>query len=517
MAVVETSPGTMVLVGNRYEVDFDHPIGLGGMATVYRGRDLSARPVRDVALKTLRPEYSENPESRERFRHEAKMMAAVDHPNLISLLDLIDEGRTTWMVMAFVPGQTLKQHVENHGALAPTAILPILDQIVAGLGALHARGLVHLDIKPQNIMLQPDGCVTVIDFGLTQLAGPRQDMIAGTAFGTVAYLAPEQATGSAVDAATDVYSLGSVIYELATGRPPFDAPPGPDQKQRLIQAHLEELATAPSILVQDLPAWIDDVIGWALAKLKSERFHDVATFARMFRSGVEGEMLPSGATSRVSAFNDHHTGAIEASPRRRPRTPGAAGGQENARPAGVPAPKDRAGTRVDAFPGLVERTYRFGGRSIRHTRRIRGSLWRLAFIFAIGNLLLATIITVRDGADGLLANALQVVPGTGTTVLVDGLNVRSGPDVSNRSLGVLEEGASVSITGMPEVAAADRWWPVEAEIAGQSVDGWVWEDGIARDSWMNAMIQVDNVVDVGAGARQTVEDGSNRVGNFWAF
>jgi serine/threonine-protein kinase len=287
----EAVAGSRLIIANRYEIDLDNPLGTGGMATVYRGQDLRAR--RPVAIKTLRPEYQRNPDSRRKFRQEARMMAFVSHPNLVTIYDLHDESSGSWMVMEYVAGRNLKQILEEEGPLDPETVMGILDQTRKALGHMHARNLVHLDVKSQNLIQMPDGTIKLIDFGLAQMTGTNQEMVGGTAFGTVAYLAPEQASGETVDAATDVYSLGCVIYELLIGRPPFVAE-GADQKRQLIDAHLNELPQAPSTVRPELelPGWIDDVLGWALAKRRSERFHDVDTFARMFEAGLEGAAIP---------------------------------------------------------------------------------------------------------------------------------------------------------------------------------------------------------------------------------
>jgi serine/threonine-protein kinase len=172
------------IIGNRYEVDLEHPIGVGGMALVYEGFDLQSR--RHVALKTLRTEYQRYPGSRQRFRREARAMAFVNHPNLVTIYDLHEEPDGSWVVMEYIDGQTLKELVERDGPLSPEAVVLILQQLANALAHIHERNLVHLDIKPQNIMITDAGEVKIIDFGLAQPPGARIEAGSGIACGTVA-------------------------------------------------------------------------------------------------------------------------------------------------------------------------------------------------------------------------------------------------------------------------------------------------------------------------------------------
>ena len=476
-----------MVVGNRYEVDVDHPLGKGGMAIVYRGRDLRSK--RDVALKTLRPEYQRDPESRRRFRQEARMMAFVSHPSMVTIYDLHEEPNGSWVVMELVPGQNLKQVIERDGPKTPFEIMPIMNEIASALGHLHDRSLVHLDIKPQNIIVKPDGHIKLIDFGLAQPAGPSQQMVGGTAFGTVAYLAPEQASGEAVDAATDVYALGCVVYEMLTGRPPFVAAEGVDQKHELIRAHLETLPVAPSEARPDLdiPHWADDVIGWALAKARNERFHDAATFARMFRAGLEGETLSDA----------HPTAAIV------PRNQAKSARMRSARTVDGGMPVVRVSARSSATNEPVQtkqRTgwdavYAFGGRAARKTSRLRYVLWRLTLVLLIGNLLLGSVLLVRGGPNALVERFLAVAPNASTEVTVDELNVRSSPDVNASIIGVLARGTNVRVTGLSVTADANQYWPVDVENDGQRVSGWAWDGGLAPNMWTGRLSWIQRIVD----------------------
>ena len=497
------------MIGGKYELLPGAPLGAGGIAMVFKGRDLRAR--RDVAIKTLRPEYQANPDSRKRFRQEARMMAFVSHPNIVSIYDLHEETSGSWIIMEYVPGHTLKRIVADRGALPPEEVLGILDQAARALGHIHDRKLVHLDVKPQNLILTPDRVVKLIDFGVAQPAGPRQETIGGAAFGTVAYLAPEQASGEAVEAATDVYALGCVAYELLTGQPPFIVPPGPGHQRELIRAHLEHLPVAPSIARPDLhlPPWVDDVIGWSLAKSKKERFHDAPTFARMFRSGLEGDLSPAvQATLPLAAASEDRSRAFPLLLRRKGAD---ATGDNGAAHPGARA--DRAVKLSAAGPTLASRIYRIGGRAARRTRPLHLLLWKIVLVFALGNLLLALVLLSRDGADGLVERMLSVAPGTTTEVTVDDLNLRTGPGAGFDVVDVLPEGTKVRVTGLSESSAEGDWWPVELERDGIAREGWVWADGLQPNEWTGRLSWVQGIAEQGQEIRDRFSGGAGSGGD----
>lgn len=498
-----TAPGSRLIVANRYEVDLDHPLGAGGMAIVYPGRDLHAR--RAVAVKTLRPEYQGSPAFRQRFRHEARMMAICSHPNLATIYDVKDDERGSWAVMEYVPGENLKQLVEREGPLHPEEVASILDQVGAGLQAIHAKQLVHLDIKPQNILREPDGRVKLIDFGLAQRAGEAQQMDEGRVFGTLAYIAPEQASGGTVSAASDVYSLGCVVYELLTGVPPFQAD-GQEQRNQLIRAHLSQTPLPPTRVRPELhlPAGVDNVLEWSLAKQPGDRYHDVQTFARMFRSSIEGDARPGIDPTQPFEASHGQTRRRRWFPQR-VQAPLLVRGEAL---AAIP-------TMEPASPSVGQQLYQIGGRATRRSRRFRKLLWQLTLVMAIGNLMLGMALLARGGPAMLVSRALSVAPGTTTTVSVESLNLRAAPGASSAIVTVLQSGDEVKVMGLSQRADGSRWWPVEVRQNDVDLTGYVWGGGLAPNQWTGRMTWAQRTVDRVQDVRHRIGDGVDWIRNLF--
>ncbi|HEX5499645.1 MAG TPA: serine/threonine-protein kinase, partial [Thermomicrobiales bacterium] len=180
-------------IGGRYRIDLDAPLGASGIDLVYLGVDIRTR--QPVAVKTLRLEYRQNPETRARFRSEARLLAFLNHPNVVRVLAVVEERSAPWVVLEHRPGRSVRELLAERGALTPEEVVPILEQTASALDHLHARGLVHLAIEPHNLLVGNDGSLQVTDFGHAQPAGQPQQIVAGHAFGPAAYLAPEQASG----------------------------------------------------------------------------------------------------------------------------------------------------------------------------------------------------------------------------------------------------------------------------------------------------------------------------------
>ena len=215
-----TSGGEVRTLAGRYRLD--EVIGRGGMSTVYRGTDLALDRV--VAVKVaLDPLVEQSPIYLERFRREANAAAAIDHPGVVTVYDAGADGPTRFIVMEFVHGRSLADILRERSPLEPAEAADIAAQAADALSAAHARGIVHRDIKPGNIMVTPDGSVKVLDFGIARAVDSGTLTQTATVLGTSAYMSPEQALGQPADARSDIYSLGCVLYEMLTGEPPFRA------------------------------------------------------------------------------------------------------------------------------------------------------------------------------------------------------------------------------------------------------------------------------------------------------
>jgi eukaryotic-like serine/threonine-protein kinase len=270
-------------------------LGGGAMGVVYRGLDL--RLDRHVALKFLPPETSRDSEARERLTQEAKSASALDHPNICTIhdIDATPEGQL-FIAMAYYDGETLKKRIAR-GRLTVTEALDIAIQMAAGLAEAHAAGIVHRDIKPANVMLTKSGLVKIVDFGIAKLLNVTGPTRTGTTLGTVAYMSPEQVACQALDQQSDVWSLGAVLYELLTGRPPFDG----DSEWAVMNAISTQEPRAPSSLRPEVPDAVDALVARALAKKKSERFASASAFAEAAGQCRDALTTASAATVAIGA------------------------------------------------------------------------------------------------------------------------------------------------------------------------------------------------------------------------
>jgi len=249
-------------------------VGTGGMSTVYRARDLALE--RNVALKLLHERYSDTDEHVERFRREARMVASLQHQNVVTIIDRGDHEGRQFIVFEFVDGENLKQLVEREGPLPVERALELAIQVARGLAYAHQNGVVHRDVKPQNVILNGHGQAKVTDFGIARsLDVQHQGMTqTGTVLGTSNYIAPEQAQGRPVGEHTDVYSLGVVLYELLAGEVPFTG----DNFVAVAMRHINEPPPSVRIRRPDVSLRLDSAIARSLAKNPDERFATMAEF-----------------------------------------------------------------------------------------------------------------------------------------------------------------------------------------------------------------------------------------------
>ena len=251
------------LLDDRYEIL--ELIGTGGMAVVYKAR--CNRLNRLVAIKILKEDLSKDDEFRRRFHAESQAVAMMSHPNIVSVYDVSHSENIDYIVMELIEGITLKQYMEQKGTLNWREALHFATQIAKALEHAHSRGIIHRDIKPHNIMVLKDGSVKVADFGIAQMA-TAQNTLTREALGSVHYISPEQAKGAHVDARTDLYSLGVVMYEMLTGRPPFDG----DTPVSVAIQHINAKATSPRELNPSIPRGLEQITMHAMTADRDKRY-----------------------------------------------------------------------------------------------------------------------------------------------------------------------------------------------------------------------------------------------------
>ena len=251
------------ILDNRYEIL--ERIGTGGMAVVYKGRD--HRLNRLVAVKILKADLAQDEDFRRRFNAESQAVAQLSHPNIVSVYDVSRGGDTEYIVMELIDGITLKQYMEKRGQLNWRETLHFITQIMRGLSHAHSRGIIHRDIKPQNIMVMRDGSVKVADFGIACLENAAQTLTQ-EALGSVHYISPEQARGDRIDARSDIYSAGVVLYEMLTGRLPFEG----DSAVSVAIQHLSSIPLAPREINREIPEQLELICMKAMAPDPDRRY-----------------------------------------------------------------------------------------------------------------------------------------------------------------------------------------------------------------------------------------------------
>jgi eukaryotic-like serine/threonine-protein kinase len=274
------------IVDGRYRIV--RRIGSGGMADVYEAEDTQLG--RHVAIKLLHRRFAEDDEFVERFRREASAAAGLSHPNIVQVFDRGEWDGTYYIAMELLEGRNLKQVVREHGPLEPALAVDIVLQILKAARFAHRRGIVHRDIKPHNVIVDAEGRAKVTDFGIAR-AGASDMTETGSIMGTAQYLSPEQAQGQPVDARSDLYSIGVVLYELLTGAPPFEA-------DSAVTIALKQVSEEPLPPMQRSPAVtpaLDAVVMHALRKEPAERFQDADEFIAALESAMTGAYVPPPA------------------------------------------------------------------------------------------------------------------------------------------------------------------------------------------------------------------------------
>jgi serine/threonine-protein kinase len=252
----------------RYEIT--ELIGIGGMADVYKAVDIIDDRI--VAVKILKTEFSDNEDFIRRFRNESKAIAVLSHPNIVKIYDVGFTDRIQFIVMEYIDGITLKEFIDQQGVLKWKDSIHFIIQILRALQHAHDRGIVHRDIKPQNIMLFPDGTIKVMDLELPVLAREEGKTISDKAIGSVHYISPEQARGDITDEKSDIYSVGVMLYEMLTGVKPFDA----DNPVSIALMHMQNTAKLPRELNDSIPEGLEEIVIRAMQKDSSKRYQSAS-------------------------------------------------------------------------------------------------------------------------------------------------------------------------------------------------------------------------------------------------
>lgn len=466
------------MIAGRYEVDLTSPPSFSGIAVVYPGRDVRTRD--PVTVKTLRLEYRSDPEMRARFRREARLLQFLTHPNVIRALAFSEERGAPWLVLERVPGHTLREAITAHGPYSPEEIVPILHGVAAALDHLHSRGLVHLDLRPENIVLNASSEVKLVDFGVAQSAGAEPEANDGASAERVAYLAPEQVSGGAIDSTTDVYALGSIVYEMLSGAPPFPEEPGTTARSAAIRARLEQAPKPLQAAHRDdpLPVWVDDIVSGALEREPRLRYGSAGTFSALFHSGVEGDVDAVTGRPRlpIQAPLGRHIPMNE---------PGIASkGSRRLANRRAEAHDDAEAQHANSLEAAFDPISANHPIAFKRQSRtpfgnldpvvLQRWLWRAVLVAAIANIvLLGALLLTRGEVPGLWNAAPRIGPGVSVRVAGAGLVARSAPQPDAAIVANLPDGGTIRISGEAVTGSDGLWWPVEVETENGVVSGFV--------------------------------------------
>ena len=293
-----------IMLDNRYELV--EPIGSGGMAVVYKA--MCHRLNRYVAVKIMRPELAKNEKFRRRFQTESQAIAKLSHPNIVAVYDVSRSANLEYIVMELIEGITLKQYLKEHSPLKAREAVDISVQIARALSHAHGKGIIHRDIKPQNILILDNGDVKVADFGIANLQSEMPD-VENEAIGSVHYISPEQARGLPVDGRSDIYSLGIVMYEMLSGKLPFDG----DDDRTIALKHLSTVPTPLHELVPDIPEALEKIVMKAMEPSLDARYQkaddlvaDLESFRKILIGAAdlaEGNVTPLSTAGELSKEN----------------------------------------------------------------------------------------------------------------------------------------------------------------------------------------------------------------------
>lgn len=274
---MEESKSSSTQLGNRYQLQ--KTLGTGGMARVYLAKDLTLE--RPVAIKILKQDFSTNPTLRNRFRQEAQAVANLSHPNIVTVHDFGFHKGRLYIVMEHVPGQNLKDMIRQYGIFSVEDAIQLMIQACSGIGYAHRAGLVHCDVKPHNMLITPDQRLKVTDFGIARaLSSINPDEQYDIIWGSPQYFSPEQAAGTAPSPASDVYSLGVILYEMLTGKLPFEA----DDATELARLHRVATPVPPIQYNSEIPQTLNQIILKVLSKEPTSRYRTTDQLGRILET-----------------------------------------------------------------------------------------------------------------------------------------------------------------------------------------------------------------------------------------
>ena len=292
------------LIGTKLDglYEIESLIGSGGMANVYKGKDL--RNDRPVAVKVLREEYMNDQDLVRRFKNESKAISILDHPNIVKVYDVSVTDQLQYIVMEYVEGITLRNYLDQRGGkLTWRETVHFVSEILQALQHAHENGVVHRDVKPQNIMLMPSGELRMMDFGIARISRAENQLVSGKAMGSVHYISPEQAKGDVTDAKSDIYSVGIMMYEMLSGKLPFE-------KGSVVEVAIKQISDNPPPLaeiVTDVPEALIQITEHAMAKDPAQRYPTAAAMLddiRKFKEDPEIQFeykyMPAPAPANIT-------------------------------------------------------------------------------------------------------------------------------------------------------------------------------------------------------------------------
>ena len=284
----------------RYEIT--ELIGVGGMADVYKAVDVMED--REVAVKILKPEFAENEEFLRRFRNESKAIAVLSHPNIVKIYDVGFSDEIQYIVMEYIDGITLKEFIEQQGVLKWKDALHFVTQILRALQHAHDKGIVHRDIKPQNIMLFTDGTIKVMDFGIARFSRIDGKTLSDKTIGSVHYISPEQARGDITDERSDIYSVGAMLYEMVTGHKPFDG----ENPVAIALKHMQDDLVMPREIMPSIPEALEEIIIHAMEKEPTARYQSAADMIRDIDTFKLNQSVVFGYKNGAAPINSDYYG-----------------------------------------------------------------------------------------------------------------------------------------------------------------------------------------------------------------